>query len=141
MATEVKKEINEYIQGEDPNAYDPYPEKKQVDRAVFRRVISMTVSSIDIDREFDTLMKGVPRNTITHQITRDVQELVMYQVLSNQLVDLARLRLPIAYLYERYKYKDFPAKEPSELATATKPPSDKVMKEGRYVSSFEPVEK
>ena len=55
-------------------------------------------------------------------------------MLSNELTDLARLKLPIASLYERYKYNDFEERDISELPTASNP-----SKGGeRYAGSFRP---
>jgi len=61
----------------------------------FRMMIIREVTSIDPLKEMEELMLVVPR-------TSDKDERVLYKRLSDELRDLARLKLPLNFLYERH---------------------------------------
>ena len=60
-----------------------------------------------------------------------MKPVVLYKVLSNHLRDLARLRLPIASLYERFKHNTYPDRSVEDLPTVFKPNEDEPFKPNR----------
>lgn len=129
-----KKYMGDYDDSDEE--IDKNPEFKQISIEDFKAVITREVVSIDPELEFGILLQAVPVAEVpeksiatlyqTYGRIKDqkMKKVVLYKVLSNNLRDLSRLRLPIASLYERFKHNSFPVKSVEELATVYKPTSD-----------------
>ena len=90
---------------------DKNPEEKRCGVEEFQFVIEHDVISIDPETEFDFLIDACPKIMVKNK-KGEKEYFILYKVLANEMKDLARLKIPLRNLYDRFLYdKDKPQRE------------------------------